>query len=143
LGFEVNVKGSLIVTQAFLKYASPNATLINISSGAAHLPYLAGFSGCAGSKLAFAKIVEYVQCERIGLRLFSLQPGAVETDMATKGEVVPRHDIGAFPCLGSAGLSFLIISGLPAAFSVWLASPEADFLKGRFIWANWDVAELK
>lgn len=26
---------------------------------------------------------------------------------------------------------------------VWLASPEAAFLKGRLVWANWDVDELK
>jgi len=26
---------------------------------------------------------------------------------------------------------------------VWLASPEAAFLNGRFAWANWDVDELK
>jgi hypothetical protein len=25
---------------------------------------------------------------------------------------------------------------------VWLASIEADFLKGRLSWANWDVDEL-
>ena len=32
---------------------------------------------------------------------------------------------------------------LPASFNVWLASPEARFLKGKFLWANWDVDELK
>jgi len=32
---------------------------------------------------------------------------------------------------------------LPASFNVWLASPEARFLKGKFLWANWDVNELK
>lgn len=32
---------------------------------------------------------------------------------------------------------------LPADFAVWLASPEARFLKGRFVYANWDVEELK
>ena len=32
---------------------------------------------------------------------------------------------------------------LPGNFCVWLASPEAEFLKGKFIWANWDVEELK
>jgi len=32
---------------------------------------------------------------------------------------------------------------LPANFHVWLASPEARFLKGKFLWANWDVDELK
>ena len=32
---------------------------------------------------------------------------------------------------------------LPASFIVWLASSEASFLKGKFLWANWDVYELK
>ncbi|KAL1857490.1 hypothetical protein Daus18300_010355 [Diaporthe australafricana] len=26
---------------------------------------------------------------------------------------------------------------------VWAASPEAEFLHGRFVWANWDVEEVK
>ncbi len=26
---------------------------------------------------------------------------------------------------------------------VWASSPEAEFLKGRLVWANWDVDELK
>lgn len=25
---------------------------------------------------------------------------------------------------------------------VWLASEEAEFLKGKFTWANWDAQEL-
>jgi hypothetical protein len=32
---------------------------------------------------------------------------------------------------------------LPASFVVWIASPEAEFLKGKFVWSNWDVDELK
>ena len=32
---------------------------------------------------------------------------------------------------------------LPAHFNVWVASPEARFLRGKFVWANWDVNELK
>lgn len=32
---------------------------------------------------------------------------------------------------------------LPAHFHLWLASPEAEFLKGKFVWINWDVEELK
>ena len=31
---------------------------------------------------------------------------------------------------------------LPGHFIVWLASKEAEFLKGKFVWANWDVEEL-
>lgn len=25
---------------------------------------------------------------------------------------------------------------------MWLASPEAAFLRGKFVWANWDAQEL-
>jgi hypothetical protein len=32
---------------------------------------------------------------------------------------------------------------LPAHFFVWLASPEAEFLKGKLVWVNWAVDELK
>ena len=32
---------------------------------------------------------------------------------------------------------------LPAHFAVWLCSQEASFLRGRFLWCNWDVEELK
>lgn len=32
---------------------------------------------------------------------------------------------------------------LPAHFFVWLASAEAHFLNGKFVWVNWDVGELK
>ena len=37
----------------------------------------------------------------------------------------------------------VLIADLPASFCVWLASGESDFLKGRFVWANWDVNEMK
>lgn len=35
------------------------------------------------------------------------------------------------------------IVSLPAALCVWLASSEAAFLKGKYVFANWDVDELK
>ena len=31
---------------------------------------------------------------------------------------------------------------LPGDMSVWLASQEAEFLDGRYIWSQWDVDEL-
>lgn len=37
---------------------------------------------------------------------------------------------------------FYLVS-LPASFNLWLASPEARFLRNRFVWCNWDVDELK
>lgn len=42
---------------------------------------------------------------------------------------------------------FLISDGnledLPGQFAVWAASEEAKFLHGRFVWAKWDVNELR
>lgn len=35
------------------------------------------------------------------------------------------------------------VEELSAQFIVWAASPEARFLKGKTVWANWDVDELK
>jgi hypothetical protein len=32
---------------------------------------------------------------------------------------------------------------LAGNFTVWAASPEASFLKSKFVWVNWDVDELK
>jgi hypothetical protein len=32
---------------------------------------------------------------------------------------------------------------LAGNFTVWIASPEAKFLNGKFVWVNWDVEELK
>jgi hypothetical protein len=40
-------------------------------------------------------------------------------------------------------LTFHWKEDLPAHFAVWAASPEAEFLHGRFVLANWDVDEMK
>lgn len=31
---------------------------------------------------------------------------------------------------------------LCGAFAVWLATKEAEFLHGRFVWSSWDVDQL-
>jgi hypothetical protein len=36
----------------------------------------------------------------------------------------------------------LPIVKLAGDFALWLASPEADFLNGRYMWAAWDVDEM-
>jgi hypothetical protein len=35
------------------------------------------------------------------------------------------------------------IAELSGQFCVWLASPEAAFLKSKYVWANWDIDEMK
>ncbi len=87
-GFEINIKGPIITTQAFIKIAQTGATLINVSSGAAHIPYIPNYSGYSSSKLAAAKIMEFVQRENPELRVFNLSPGVVDTNMAKKSDLV-------------------------------------------------------
>ncbi|KAI1045328.1 hypothetical protein LB505_014415 [Fusarium chuoi] len=125
--FEINVKGGLLVTQQFLKQSKPGDTIINVGSGAGHLPPIPGYSAYASSKLAFAKVIESVQLENPHLRVFSINPGAIATEMQKKsGDIATVDNIR-----------------LPASYCVWLAtSKEADCLKGRFLWTNWDVTEL-
>ena len=51
-GFEINVKGSMIVTKVFLDVAAPDPVLINLTTGGVHIPPIPGYSSYAVSKLA-------------------------------------------------------------------------------------------
>lgn len=80
------------------------------------------------------KLDEYLAQENPQLRVFTVHPGVVPTKMVEKV-------MGSLDQLPAG--AHLDDPELSANFMVWLASPEADFLKsGRFLWANWDVEEL-
>ncbi|OAL32109.1 hypothetical protein AYO20_08047 [Fonsecaea nubica] len=144
--FETNVKGALVVIKAFLKTRPPaqvpsvgphnssasKPVIINISTGAAHLPppLIPTFSAYAASKLAALHIFCFLQAEHPDdLAVFNLQPGEIPTAMARKGQrVMAKDDVR-----------------LPASWCVWAAAKaetDANFLTGRLIWGNWDVEEL-
>ncbi|KAI9874074.1 MAG: hypothetical protein M1830_010220 [Pleopsidium flavum] len=127
-GFEVNVKGTTILTQAFLKSASEDAVLIDINAGMAHTSHGGPFASYAASKIAVTRVLDFVRMENPKLRVYSIHPGVIKTDMTVKARIrdVIWDDVE-----------------LSANFTVWLASHEADFLSGRFLWANWDVEQLK
>ena len=76
-----------------------------------------------------------------------LTPCLVETDMFKKSGLR-----GKIPTDNSTvtSLSYEIrsdtdrdIVALPAHFAVWLASDEARYLRGKMVWASWDVDELR
>ncbi|KAL2062846.1 hypothetical protein VTL71DRAFT_5918 [Oculimacula yallundae] len=125
-----NLKGSLNVAKAFLKYAAGDAVVINISSSAAHINFGPGIVSYSVAKLAIFRLWESVAFANPALNVFHVQPGVVNTDM--------NKEVG-----GVAAVGFEDHVSLPASFNVWLASPEARFLKGKFLWSNWDVDELK
>ncbi|KAK5105738.1 hypothetical protein LTR62_002326 [Meristemomyces frigidus] len=134
--FETNVVGNLSIVQAFLGRATQDhieKTIIDVSTCTVHL-YLPQAAGAySASKLAFTKLlmVLHDEARTAGqkLRVHSFHPGAVFTeavaDAGHRADVFPFDDIE-----------------LPGHFAVWLASPEAEFLAGRFVWANWDIGEL-
>ena len=126
--FEVNIKGTLITALAFLKSATLDAVYINVNSAAAIVRYFGPTATYAASKAASAKIVESLAVENPALRFYNLQPGIVPTEMAGKAGVK---------------ITEMDTPELAASFSVWLASPEGELVKGRFLYANWDVDELK
>jgi len=101
--FEVNIRGSLQTVQAVLKNISQDGVIINVTSGAAHVPYAPGHSAYAASKLGAVKVFEYLQAENPALRIFNLHPGIIEsTGMGTKaaqqsGFSWPQQDTGKLP----------------------------------------------
>ncbi|KAL7917674.1 hypothetical protein ACQKWADRAFT_317164 [Trichoderma austrokoningii] len=123
---EGNIIGSFNAIQAMVPLLAPKAKVLNISSGIAHIDPLPGFWPYASFKLAIVKMFDFLQAEHPKLSVFNVQPGVVATDLS---------EVSGFPGQDDVALS--------ACFHVWLASPEAEFLKGRFVWVNWDVDELK
>jgi NAD(P)-dependent dehydrogenase (short-subunit alcohol dehydrogenase family) len=118
------------------------------TSSAVHLNFGPGFASYSVAKLAIFRLWDSLAFTNPELSIFHIQPGVVDTAMNKEAggiEAVGFEDHSKW----SDGLlsrvyeaDFDLVS-LPASFNVWLASPEARFLKGKFLWANWDVDELK
>ncbi|KAF2742651.1 NAD(P)-binding protein [Sporormia fimetaria CBS 119925] len=125
-----NVTGAINVGQAFLQHAAENAVLIDVSSGGAYFNLKPGLMSYGVSKLATFRVFDVLGFENPGIRVHHMQPGVVETDLSREGG-------------GKEFVADMDDVSLPADFQVWLASPEGEFLKGKFVWANWDVDELK
>ncbi|KAF5561618.1 peroxisomal short-chain alcohol dehydrogenase [Fusarium phyllophilum] len=69
-----------------------------------------------------------VSPQEMQISIFS--PGIIWNDLAAE----KGFDESTFPWDDGKCLSH---------FSVWATSPEAEFIHGRFVWAAWDVEELK
>lgn len=137
--FEANVHGPLRLSEAFVKQGGDGQkVLINVATQAIHL---LDESHC----IIASKVPAYGLTKNSGTLL--IQQIAAELD-PDKVQVVSFHPgviyAGGWEDAGVPDdiLPFDDIS-LPGAEAVWLASPEAKFLHGRFVWASWDVDELK
>lgn len=144
--FEINVKGSFLLSQAFLRHCTSSLerpkTLLLLSSLICHFPASANISAPASygiSKLAEAKLAEYVAAEASpGFRAYALHPGNVVTDMSDRSVAMAPDPEGLRAALewDDAELS--------AGFMLWLSSKRGECIpSGRFLWINWDVDELE
>ncbi|KAG6363826.1 hypothetical protein INS49_008929 [Diaporthe citri] len=82
-----------------------------------------GLSAYTASKLALSRLIKSVEAEQQQQRISTV---AVQSWRHGPTSQLPVDA----PCL-------------PEHFLVWMASPEACYLHGRTVWANWDVDELK
>nr|OQO13811.1 hypothetical protein B0A51_17369 [Rachicladosporium sp. CCFEE 5018] len=126
--FEVNIKGTFITFRAFAanKSAKGTPTFISINSNAAHLGAFPEFSAYVSAKMGLAHLLPPLQVENPDLRIVSIHPGVIESEMNA-----------------DAGFSFSKDNvNLPGDFALWLASPAAAWTAGKFLWSHWDVEEL-
>ncbi|TAQ86939.1 hypothetical protein B7494_g4736 [Chlorociboria aeruginascens] len=132
-GFEINVQGTFLAARAFLPTADPSqAAILGVTSDVSLMPaaYLPGLSSYVASKLAQAKVYEFLAAENPHIFVATIHPGMIETKNFNRTGADPKN------------LPMDTVQ-LPAHFLLWMASPEAEFLRGRCAWANWDVEELK
>ena len=80
--FEINTRGTYLITRMFLKLLSTNGHgfIINITSGASTV-ILPTMSSYGISKLAVNRMTEYVAAESPNVVSITLDPGTVNTDM--------------------------------------------------------------
>lgn len=139
--WEVNMKGSYHVIRYTLPHLIESAKarasegrsgghLILISSIGAQF-VMPGASDYQTSKHAINRLCEFVQSDHDedGIKCFAIHPGGVATDI---GHNMPAH----------MHEHLVDTPDLAACFAVWLCSGNADWAKGRYLSANWDVYEF-
>ncbi len=139
--WEVNVRGAYHVIRYTLPHLIDSAKRWKAKGGSGgHLTLLSsigaqylmpGASDYQTAKHAINRLCEFVQTDHgaDGIKCYAIHPGGVATEL---GRAMPDHMH-----------DYLIDAPeLAAAFVVWLSSGEADWAKGRYLSATWDVPEL-
>lgn len=130
LTFETNVVGTFHIIKEFLALLSSGPrVVVNVSSAAGQIVQ-PGNIGYGPSKAAGNQLIQHFAQEYAGtdVTIQTFHPGVIRTEYAEK-------------LSGESAFDWEDIR-LPGDFAVWLASPEAKFLAGKFVWAQWDVDEL-
>ncbi|KAL8904510.1 MAG: hypothetical protein Q9171_007021 [Xanthocarpia ochracea] len=131
-GYKTTVVGTLVTAQSVvLANKEKSVTFINLTTAGILFPPFPGMGAYASSKMAAVKLLEAFAAENPQVRLHHVHPGLLKTAMSAKLEEKVKLPY-----------AYDEIS-LPADFLVWIASPEAEFLKNKIVFSSWDVEELK
>ncbi|KAF2270131.1 NAD(P)-binding protein [Lojkania enalia] len=131
--WEVNVKGTYLCTRAYLRLLNGAAgTILNVSTSISDC-VLPNMSSYATSKLAVNRFTECVQLEygAQGVRCIAFHPGGVAS--TGMGERAPKQFQGML----------LDTPELAAGTALYLSTPEAQYLDGRFVFASWDLEDVE
>ncbi|KAH8821895.1 hypothetical protein F5884DRAFT_769348 [Xylogone sp. PMI_703] len=135
---QTNFWAAMELVELFVKHIKqfPNGkkkAIVNVSTMIIHdTAFSKNQSTYCLSKNACALLLQIVaqETDLSEVQIVSFHPGAIFTPGAKSvgwtEDTIPWDD-----------------EDLPGNFAVWAASPEASFLHGRFVWASWDVDELK
>ncbi|KAI1400258.1 NAD(P)-binding protein [Hypoxylon fuscum] len=133
--FVINVRALLAFTDKFYKQSSKQKFLVNLSTMAIQdwnniVPQIPGYGL---TKSAGTLLIQQIAKDASpkDMQVLSFHPGTILTETVRRviGDKVKEFDFDDEDLCGH--------------FAVWAASPEARFLHGRFVWAAWDVDELR
>ncbi|NBB98249.1 MAG: SDR family NAD(P)-dependent oxidoreductase, partial [Alphaproteobacteria bacterium] len=121
---DINLKGVFHGMRAALPVLPKGGTIITVGSGAAHNP-LEGWGAYCSSKAGAWMLTRVAAQEAPHLRLFSLSPGTVATDMQRS-----IRDSGINP-VSQLDWSAHIPPDWPARALAWMCTPDADEWVGQ------------
>ena len=133
LSWEVNFKGTYLMTRAFLPLLLKGAqkTIVNMSSIGAHLTR-PGASAYQTGKLAMLRLTQFTAVEyaKDGIIAIGLHPGAVPTEMVLENLPPDLHH------------KLVDSPELAADTIAWLTQQRRVWLSGRYLSASWDMDEI-
>ncbi|KAI0889124.1 NAD(P)-binding protein [Annulohypoxylon maeteangense] len=134
--YDVNVRAQLDFAGRFYKQLGKGVGetkyLVHVSTMAVHNWEINPARAYGLTKNAGAAALQMVAADVAPekMQIINFHPGAIFTDAAKDAGYTEQTIRWDEP-------------ELPGDFAVWAATPEAGFLHGRFVWACWDVDELK
>lgn len=129
-------------------------TILNVSSGGAHVVF-PGASAYQTTKLAILRLSEFTNGDygEQGIVAFSMHPGGVRTELAGgmpqhMRDSKPNHSIRFLPTgdvVAEVGYHAVLLIDTPelgANTIVYLTHERQEWLRGRYVSAQWDMDEF-